>query len=199
MLAVLLAAKSPDVKSADIEQRVAKTLAQMTLDDKIGYIAGVDGFYIRAFPELGLPRLKMSDGPVGLRNDGPTTAYPAGVDLAAAWDPDLAHRFGVAIGRDARSRGVNIWLGPGVNLSRIPQNGRNFEYLGEDPLLSGKNAAEIVQGVQSQGVVATVKHFAASTMKTTAWSIPRTSTNARSVSFTFGRSSARFGSVAHGR
>jgi beta-glucosidase len=161
MLAVLYAAKTPGVDSAAIEARVADTLAKMTLDQKIQYIAGVDGFYVNGFPDLGIPRLKMSDGPVGVRNDGPTTAYPAGVNLAAAWDPDLAYRFGTGIGRDARSRAVHIWLGPGVNLSRVPQNGRNFEYLGEDPLLSGRNAAQIVRGVQDQGVVATVKHFAA--------------------------------------
>ncbi len=143
-----------------IEMRVEAALAKMTLPEKIDLIGGVDGFYVREVPEAGLPRLKMSDGPVGVRNDGPTTAYPAGFTLAATWDPELANRFGVAIGRDARARGVHIWLGPGVNLARTVQNGRNFEYLGEDPLLSGRTATEIVKGVQSQGVVATVKHYA---------------------------------------
>lgn len=133
----------------------------MTLAEKIDLISGVDGFYERGVPRLGVPRLKMSDGPVGVRNDGPTTAYPAGVCLASTFDPELAHRFGVAIGRDARARGVHIWLGPGMNISRIPQNGRDFEYLGEDPLVAGETVKAIVQGVQSQGVVATLKHFAA--------------------------------------
>jgi beta-glucosidase len=142
------------------EARISAVLAQMTLEEKIDVIAGVDGFYVREMPKAGLPRLKMSDGPVGVRNDGPTTAYPAGFTLAATWNPDLANQFGTGIGRDARARGVHIWLGPGVNLSRVVQNGRNFEYLGEDPLLAGRIATEIVKGVQSQGVSATVKHFA---------------------------------------
>lgn len=133
----------------------------MTLDEKIDILSGVDGFNERGVPRLGVPKLLFSDGPVGVRNFGPTTAYPAGVCLAATWNPALAKQFGVAIGRDARARGVHAWLGPGVNLSRIPQNGRNFEYLGEDPYLASKTVVQIIQGVQSQGVVATVKHFAA--------------------------------------
>lgn len=139
---------------------VEEPLRRMTLEQKLDLVAGVDGFYIRAIPEAGLPRLKMSDGPVGVRNDGPTTAYPAGFTLAATWDADLARRFGTAIGRDARARGVHIWLGPGVNLARVQQNGRNFEYLGEDPYLAGRMATEIVRGVEAQGVAATVKHYA---------------------------------------
>ncbi len=143
-----------------LEERVEVALSKLTLEEKVDLIAGVDGFYVRDIPKAGLPRLKMSDGPVGVRNDGPTTAYPAGFTLAATWDPELAHAFGTAIGRDARARGVHIWLGPGVNLARIVQNGRNFEYLGEDPFLAGRTATEIVKGVQGQGVVATVKHLA---------------------------------------
>jgi beta-glucosidase len=144
-----------------VEQRAAQTLSQMTLDEKIDMLSGVDGFNERGVPRLGVPKLLFSDGPVGVRNFGPTTAYPAGVCLAAAFSPELANRFGIAIGRDARARGVHVWLGPGVNLSRIPQNGRNFEYLGEDPFLASKTVVGIVRGVQSQGVVATVKHYAA--------------------------------------
>ncbi|CAN5583456.1 glycoside hydrolase family 3 C-terminal domain-containing protein [soil metagenome] len=144
-----------------VEKRVEDTLAKMTLDEKVGMISGTDGFYIRGIERLGLPRLKMSDGPAGVRNYGPTTAYPAPVSLAATWDPALAQQFGVAIGRDARSRGVHIWLGPGMNLDRSPQNGRNFEYLGEDPWLASRMAVGIVKGVQSQGVVATIKHYVA--------------------------------------
>ena len=143
-----------------LEARVKAALSKMTLEEKVDLIAGVDGFYIRDIAKAGLPRLKMSDGPVGVRNDGPTTAYPAGFTLAATWDPELANAFGTGIGRDARARGVHIWLGPGVNPARIVQNGRNFEYLGEDPFLAGRMATEIVKGVQGQGVVATVKHFA---------------------------------------
>jgi beta-glucosidase len=103
----------------------------------------------------------MSDGPLGVRTWGPSTAYPAGVALAATWDPKLAEREGVALGQDARARGVNFLLGPGVNIDRAPMNGRNFEYLGEDPYLAAHMDVGYIDGVQSQGVCATVKHFAA--------------------------------------
>lgn len=139
---------------------IESPLRRMTLEQKLDLIGGTEGFYIRAIPEANLPRLKMADGPVGVRNDGPTTAYPAGFTLAATWDADLARRFGTAIGRDSRARGVHIWLGPGVNLARVQQNGRNFEYLGEDPYLAGRMATEIVKGVEGEGVAATVKHYA---------------------------------------
>ena len=105
--------------------------------------------------------LKMSDGPEGVRTWGPDTAYAGGIALAAAWDPSLANQMGESIGKDARARGVNFLLGPGVNIYRAPMNGRNFEYLGEDPYLSGQTAAAYIRGVQSEGVIATVKHFAA--------------------------------------
>jgi beta-glucosidase len=161
MLAMIaLLAMQPQAPDS-VESRVEDALSKMTVEEKIDIISGVDGFYERGVPRLSIPRLKMSDGPVGVRNDGPTTAYPAGICLASTFDPDLAKRFGVAIGRDARARGVHIWLGPGTNISRIPQNGRDFEYVGEDPFLAGQSIKSIVQGVQSQGVVATVKHFAA--------------------------------------
>jgi len=149
------------VMSQSLESRVDATLRQMTLEEKIEYTGGVKGFCIRAIPRLNLPEIRMADGPVGVRNYGPTTAYPAGVSLASTWNPDLAKTFGVQIGHDARARNTHIWLAPGVNLSRVPQNGRNFEYLGEDPFLAGKMAVGIIQGVQSQGVAATIKHFVA--------------------------------------
>src|ERR1035437_236161 len=103
----------------------------------------------------------MSDGPLGVRTWGPSTAYPAGVALAATWDPALAQREGVALGEDARARGVNFLLGPGVNIYRAPMNGRNFEYLGEDAHLASQMAVAYIDGVQSQGVCAVVKHFVA--------------------------------------
>lgn len=137
------------------------TLAKMTVEEKLAYIGGEDSMYIRAIPRLGLPRIKMSDGPVGVRTWGSSTAYPAGVCLSATFDPELTAHFGAAIGHDARARGVNIWLAPGVNLARAVQNGRNFEYEGEDPYLTATNAAIIVKSVQAQGVSTTVKHFAA--------------------------------------
>jgi beta-glucosidase len=133
----------------------------MTLEEKIDFIGGTDGFYVRAVPQSGVPRLRMADGPMGVRNGGPATAMPAGINLAATWDPALAERVGTQIGRDARAKGVNFLLGPGLNIYRAPLNGRNFEYYGEDPFLAGRIAVGYIDGVQSQGVSATAKHFVA--------------------------------------
>jgi beta-glucosidase len=133
----------------------------MTLEEKLAYIGGEREFFIRAVPRLGIPEIKFADGPVGCRNWGPSTAYPATVGLAATFDTSLAKRVGQAMARDSRARGVHVLLAPGVNLQRSPLNGRNFEYLGEDPILAGTLATELVRGIQSEGVLATVKHFAA--------------------------------------
>ena len=146
-------------KPADVEQRVDAILKKMSLEEKIDYLGGVDGFYIRANERLGLPALKMADGPLGLRNNGPSTAYPGGIALAASWDTELARRMGAMIGRDARARGVHFLLGPGVNMYRAPMCGRNFEYFGEDPFLAARITVAYIAGVQAQGVSATVKHF----------------------------------------
>ena len=143
-----------------VEKRVEDLLGKMTLDEKLAYIGGTNGFYIRAIERLGTPAIKMSDGPMGSRNDGPTTCYPGGIALTATWDPEMAGRIGVALGRDCRARGVNILLAPAVNIYRSPLCGRNFEYMGEDPFLAGQMVAPLVRGIQSQQVLATVKHFA---------------------------------------
>jgi beta-glucosidase len=143
------------------ESRADAILAKMTLEQKIDYIGGTDGFYVRAMPELAVPALRMADGPIGVRNFGAATAMAAGINLAATWDPELARRVGVQIGRDARAKGVNFLLGPGLNIYRAPMNGRNFEYFGEDPYLASRIAVGYINGVQSQGVSATAKHFAA--------------------------------------
>jgi len=132
----------------------------MTLQEKLDYIGGVNNMYIRNIARLGLPLIKMSDGPVGVRTWGQTTAYPAGILSASTWDVDLIYQLGTALGKDARARGVHILLGPGLNIYRAPMCGRNFEYFGEDPFLSGQMAANFINGVQSQRVVATAKHFA---------------------------------------
>ena len=122
-------------------------------------LGGVDGFFIRGIPRLGLPPLKMADGPLGVRNYGPATAMAGGIALAATWNPSLAERMGTELGRDARAKGVHFLLGPGVNIYRAPMNGRNFEYFGEDPFLASRIAVGYIKGVQSQGVSATVKHY----------------------------------------
>jgi beta-glucosidase len=152
-------AASPD--AGKVDARVEALLGQLTLEEKVDLLGGVDGFYIRAIPRLGLPRLKMSDGPLGARNDGPATTMAGGIALAATWDGDLAREVGTQIGRDARARGVHFMLGPAVNIYLAPMNGRNFEYMGEDPLLASRIAAAYIEGMQAQGVSATIKHFVA--------------------------------------
>jgi beta-glucosidase len=146
--------------AAAVEDRVNDILSQMTLNEKLDYIGGYNSFYIRGISRLGLPEIKMSDGPVGVRNYGNTTAYPAGICLAATWDTSLVKEEGIALGKDARARGVHILLAPGMNIYRAPMCGRNFEYFGEDPYLSGQIAASYINGVQSQKVVCTAKHYA---------------------------------------
>lgn len=145
---------------ADIEKRVDSVLGQMTLDEKIEMLGGINDLYTRPIPRLGVPSLRMSDGPMGVHDYGLTTAYPAGIALAASWDVNLAERFGTAMGKDARARGVHFILGPGMNIYRAPMNGRNFEYFGEDPFLASKMAVGVIQGIQGQRVIATAKHFA---------------------------------------
>ena len=144
--------------STDVDARVDSLLKKLSLEEKIDLIGGVDAFYIRANEKIGLPRLKMADGPVGVRNYGPATVF-GGVGLAATWDPELAEKVGATIGQDARARGVHFMLGPGVNIYRAPMNGRNFEYFGEDPFLTARTAVAYIEGMQSEGVSATIKHF----------------------------------------
>jgi beta-glucosidase len=141
------------------DSRADAILAKMTLEQKIDYIGGTEGFFVRAMPDLGVPALRMADGPMGVRNYGPATAMPGGINLAATWNTELARRVGEEIGRDARAKGVHFMLGPGLNIYRAPMNGRNFEYFGEDPFLAGRIAVGYIDGMQSQGVSATAKHY----------------------------------------
>lgn len=152
---------STAVDSSKIESKVEEILKQMTLEEKVSLLGGDRGFYIKPITKYGLRELKMSDGPMGIRNYGPAPAYPGGVCAAATFDPTLAHSLGVALGEDARARNVDIWLGPGVNLARVPQCGRNWEYFSEDPFLVSKLVVQEISGAQSQGIAATIKHFAA--------------------------------------
>jgi beta-glucosidase len=158
-------AQTSQPPSTEVERRADAILSKMTLDEKLTIIGGINDFYIQAIPRLGLPALRMSDGPLGVHDYGPTTAYPAGVLLAASWDPQLARRVGESMGRDARARGVHFILAPGMNIYRAPTNGRNFEYFGEDPYLASRMAVSVVEGIQSRGVIATIKHFVANNME----------------------------------
>ncbi len=153
-------------RSAPVEARVDDLLPRLSQEEKLSLLGGDRDFYIRPIPRLGLPELRMGDGPLGVRNWGPSTAYPSTAGLASSWDMALAREFGASLANDARARGVGIMLGPAVNIMRVPVNGRNFEYLSEDPYLAGAFAAQIVGGMQAQGVVATVKHYAANNQET---------------------------------
>ncbi|MFZ0686360.1 MAG: glycoside hydrolase family 3 C-terminal domain-containing protein [Terriglobales bacterium] len=142
-----------------VEKRVNELVAAMTLDEKIDLLSGDTPFRTHAVPRLHIPFFQMADGPVGAHIPAPTIAYAAGIGLAASWDKELALRIGEELGRDCRSRGAVFLLGPGVNIYRAPMNGRNFEYFGEDPFLATQIAVGYIQGVQKEGVSATVKHY----------------------------------------
>ena len=157
---LVASAQAPSPDTPAIEAQAQALLSKLTLEQKIELLGGVDSMYTQSGPSIGLPRFKMSDASVGVRTWGPSTSYAGGVALAATWDREYAHRLGEGLGRDARARGVNFLLGPGVNIARSPVNGRNFEYLSEDPFLNAALAVPYIEGVQSQGVIATVKHFA---------------------------------------
>lgn len=159
-------AEVPVCKHANdpIEAQADAWLGAMTLDEKLALLGGT-GFDTVGVPRLHVPALRMTDGPVGVRAEQ-ATAFPASVLLAATFDPDLAERVGAAIARETKSHGKNVILGPAVNIVRSARNGRNFEYLGEDPMLAGRMAAGYIRGVQNQGVLATVKHLAVNNQET---------------------------------
>jgi beta-glucosidase len=160
-LAVMVGGLAARAQNADDEKKIDDTIAKMTLEEKIHLLSGSTMMSSTGLPRLGIPAFRMSDGPMGAHVPPPSTAYAGGIGLAASWDRDLAVKVGTQIGRDARSRGASFLLGPGVNIYRAPLNGRNFEYFGEDPFLAAETAVGYINGVQSQGVSATIKHYAA--------------------------------------
>ncbi|MGQ1947309.1 glycoside hydrolase family 3 C-terminal domain-containing protein [Geofilum sp. OHC36d9] len=159
--------------SKPLEQRVEDALSRMTLEEKVAMVHAQSKFSSAGCSRLGIPEIWMSDGPNGIRpelmwdsfkavgwtNDS-CTAFPALTCLAATFDPQLAMEYGIAIGAEARYRKKDILLGPGVNIYRTPLNGRNFEYMGEDPYLASQMVVPYIQGVQQNGVAACLKHFA---------------------------------------
>ncbi|WP_071700179.1 beta-glucosidase [Mycobacterium heckeshornense] len=167
----------PDTRAREIE-------AKLTDDERFSLLASVMGAnellpvrderipadvpksagYVPGIPRLGVPPLLMTDASLGVTNPGyrpgdTATALPAGLALAASFNPALARASGAAVAREARSRGFNVLLAGGINLARDPRNGRNFEYLSEDPFLSATIAAESINGIQQQGVISTIKHY----------------------------------------
>ena len=159
--------------SRSVEERVEAALSRMTLREKIAMLHAQSKFSSPGVPRLGIPEIWTTDGPHGIRpevlwdewnqagwsNDS-CTAFPALTCLAATWNPDMAALYGRSIGEEARYRKKDMLLGPGVNIYRTPLNGRNFEYMGEDPCLAARMVVPYVQGVQQNGVAACVKHFA---------------------------------------
>jgi beta-glucosidase len=156
-----------------METRVDDLLSRLTLAEKLSLVHADSKFTTAAVPRLGIPRRWLDDGPHGVREDiGPdtwmpagrtddfATAMPSGICLAATWNPELGLQEGEAIGQEARARGKDIMLGPGVNILRTPLCGRNFEYLGEDPFLTSQMCIGYIRGEQSQDVSSCVKHFA---------------------------------------
>ncbi|MGC9259467.1 MAG: glycoside hydrolase family 3 N-terminal domain-containing protein [Phycisphaerae bacterium] len=141
-------------------------LKQMTLREKVRMMAFEGILDVPGVERLHIPTLVMSDASLGVRRFGASTAYPASAALASTWNRKLAFLEGRQIGSDCRARGVHVIFGPGVNIVREPQNGRNFEYLGEDPYLAGQMAAPWIRGVQSQGVAACAKHYVANEQET---------------------------------
>lgn len=160
-------------ENAPVEERVKDALSRMTLEEKTRMCYAQGKFSSPGVPRLGIPEVMHSDGPHGVRaeinwNDwdyaGWTndyiTAFPALTCLASTWNPELAQKYGKAVGEEARYRHKTILLGPGVNIMRTPLNGRNFEYMGEDPMLAGTLAVPYIQGLQSNNVACCLKHFA---------------------------------------
>ena len=160
-------------ESKPVEQRIDDALRRMTLDEKIAVIHAQSKFSSPGVKRLGFPDLWTDDGPHGVRPDvlwdeweqaGQTNdscvAFPALTCLAATWNPDLARLYGESLGEEALYRNKSVMLGPGVNIYRTPLGGRNFEYLGEDPWLASRMVVPYVQGLQSKGVAACVKHYA---------------------------------------
>ncbi len=159
VLAVAGISVSAQTITPDAKQRAAELVSKMTLDEKLEYIGGQDSWWIRAIPRLGIPAVRMVDGPQGVRNNTRSTLYPCGIATAATWNREMAHLYGVSIGTDARERGAQILLGPGVNIYRSPLCGRNYEYYGEDPYLASETALAYINGVQEQGIIPVIKHF----------------------------------------
>src|SRR5574344_1744929 len=171
--AFVLSIDSAGAQSQTQQQQVEDILSQMTLQEKIAMVHAQSKFSSAGVPRLGIPEIWATDGPHGIRaevlwdewyganwtNDS-CIAFPALTCLAATWDTEMSALYGKSIGEEARDRNKNVLLGPGVNIYRTPLNGRNFEYMGEDPYLASKMVVPYIREVQKNGVAACVKHFA---------------------------------------
>ena len=157
--------------------KYTELISRMTLEEKASLMSGANFWHTKPVPRLGIPGMMLTDGPHGLRKQGgkednlglnqsiPATCYPTASGLANSWDENLLEEMGQYLGLEAASEGVSVLLGPGVNIKRSPLCGRNFEYFSEDPYLAGKMAAALIRGIQSNGVSACVKHYAANSQE----------------------------------
>lgn len=186
-VASALAGNKKKVRLANVEQDVETMLAKMTLAEKVSLAHASGKFHVNAIERLGIPEMWLSDGPHGVRhqierhtwnsagwNDDHATYLPHLTTVAASWDPEIARLHGDVLGAEARDRKKDFILGPGVNLARLPLYGRNFEYMGEDPILAAKLVVPQIEGIQQHDVAATVKHYALNTQE-----LNRTGVNAK--------------------
>jgi beta-glucosidase len=150
-----------NLSEGETETKINGIIDKMTLEEKIEMIGGFEEFDIHPLKRLGIPAVRMADGPCGVRNYGPSTAYPAPLNTAASWDTLIASEVGKSIAIEAKDKNVQIMLAPAMNIYRAAMCGRNFEYLGEDPYLAGQIASAYIRGMQNEGVMATAKHYAA--------------------------------------
>eukprot|EP01060_Flectonema_neradi_P035382 TRINITY_DN649_c1_g1_i2.p1 TRINITY_DN649_c1_g1~~TRINITY_DN649_c1_g1_i2.p1 ORF type:complete len:667 (+),score=163.82 TRINITY_DN649_c1_g1_i2:65-2065(+) len=162
--AVLLTALAGSLAADPPAQRAAEMVKKMTTDEKIHMLHGSGSGYVgnvESIPRLGIPAIKMNDGPQGFRGEsGKSTAYPSGLTVAASFDTAVLGKWGTNMGQEFYDKGANVQLGPGLCVARVPRNGRNFEYLsGEDPYLGYVLVQPAITGIQSQGVIANAKHY----------------------------------------
>ena len=173
-------------KNLPPDERADLVIKELTLDEKIQFVHGAGGFgpqtagqpnrsnggagWIPGVPRLGIPDINMADSAVGVTRGAARSRYstglPSALAAAATWDPELAHLYGTVIGRELRDQGYNMSIGGGVNITREPRNGRNFEYLGEDPILAGKSIGQLMKAVQEQHVLGDIKHYALNDQET---------------------------------
>ena len=155
--------------------RIKELVSQLTLEEKAGLTSGKDAWLTKAVERLGIVSVRVSDGPHGLRADDysrpdhatmPAVCFPTASATAASFDKKMLYDLGEELGRECRAYGVDVLLGPGVNMKRSPLCGRNFEYFSEDPCLAGELGAAFVNGVQSQGVGTSLKHYFANSQET---------------------------------
>lgn len=165
---VLLLSVMASTRTSSGQEVVASLVDAMTLDEKLSLLHGArdpsrraGAGYVPGVPRLGIPELRLTDGPAGIRTSEPATALPAPIMLGATFDTDRAHQYGTVLGREGRARGQDVLLGPMVNLIRVPQAGRNFETFSEDPVLTRQMVGQEVRGIEGEGLIATVKHYIA--------------------------------------